>query len=385
MVDRSSMIRYKSNGSLILKGKLMTDLSPPVRDFTDQDRTISVLIDDSPVHEVLSALFVAAHRPTEYEIGSDIIERFDRYASDQLRIDIETTGPCGEAWLWLIGVAHSLPEPRTVGDLTAYLETMDPISMRRELMGTACLIESKGFDASALEGAAAGEPEAVAGLVEQLDEESGLRSILQLSPSDTRNKLVRILQQFTDEVFPKLEIDQSIRERDARDKRAMARIMSANQLVETATNGVTFTPQPEVGRVLMIPSIAARPWVLISDYQAMRIFVYPVADEHLTADPDAPPGHLITFFKALGDEKRLRILRMLHDGSMSLAEMTERLDLAKSTAHHHLRVLRVAGLVRVSIDENKAYSLRADATSEVGHMLEQYLTGQRTQDNQKHE
>ena len=126
----------------------MTDPGPRVRDFTDQDHTISVDIDASPVHEVLSALFVTAHSSTEYEIGSNIIEQFGLYASDQLKADIESTGPCGEVWLWLIGVAHSLPEPRTAEALTAHLETMNPVSMRRELMGTACIRESKGLSAS---------------------------------------------------------------------------------------------------------------------------------------------------------------------------------------------------------------------------------------------
>jgi len=355
---------------------------PRVRDFTDQDRELRVDIDPSPVHEVLSALFVAAHssKAAEYEIGSHVIELFNLYASDQLKADMRATGHCGEVWLWLIGVAHSLPEPRTAESLVAYLEMMDPVSMRRELLGTACITESKGFELAAIEGAAAGETESVDSLFEQLDAESGLRSILQLSPTDTREKLVRIVQQFTDEVFPKLEIDQSVRERDAGDKRAMARTLAADRLVETATNGITFTPRPDVGGVVLIPSIVARPWVFITDYAALRIFVYPVADEHLAEDPDAPPGYLIELYKALGDESRLRILGMLSDGPMSLADITERLDLAKSTAHHHLRVLRTAGLVRVSIDETRAYSLRSGAMSEAGQLLERYLAERPTRD-----
>jgi DNA-binding transcriptional ArsR family regulator len=360
----------------------MVTSKPRVRDYTDQTRRMSVDVDPSPVHEVLSALFVTAHSSSaaEYEFGSNVIEQFELHASDQLKTDIAATGPCGEVWLWLIGVAHSLPEPRTVDTLVAYLEMTDPASMRRELMSTACIRESKGFETSTIERAAAGETEALGSLLEKLDDESGLRSILQLSPIDTREKLVRIVQQFTDEVFPKLEIDQNVRERDAGDKRAMARTLTPDRLVEAATNGITFTPQVEVGGVVLIPSIVARPWVFITDYEALRIFIYPVADEHLTADPDAPPGYLIDLFKALGDERRLRILGMLSNEPMSLAEITERLDLAKSTAHHHLRVLRAAGLVRVSMDEVRAYSLRTGALSEAGPLLEQYLTERSTQD-----
>jgi len=360
----------------------MADSRTRVRDFTDRDRKPLVDIDASPVHEVLSALFVATHSSdaAEYEFGSNVVEQFEMHASENLKADITATGPTGEVWLWLIGVALSLPEPRTVETLVAHLETIDPVLMRRELLTTACITESKGFETAALEGAAAGETGALETIIGQLDAESGLRDLLALSPTDTRVKLVRIVQQFTDEVFPNLEIDQSARERDAEDKRALALTMAADRLVETATNGITFTPQLEVGRVVLIPSIVARPWVFITDYAAQRIFVYPVTDEHLTADPDAPPAYLVDLYRALGDEKRLRILGMLGDGPMSLAEITERLDLAKSTAHHHLRILRTAGLVRVSVDETRAYSLRRGAMSEAGPMLDRYLTGRRSQD-----
>ena len=48
--------------------------------------------------------------------------------------------------------------------------------------------------------------------------------------------------------------------------------------------------------------------------------------------------------------------------------------LAKSTVHHHLSILRQAGLVRVAVSEDdKEYSLRRDALPEVGRMLAGFL------------
>ena len=49
--------------------------------------------------------------------------------------------------------------------------------------------------------------------------------------------------------------------------------------------------------------------------------------------------------RALGDERRVRILRRLVAGEASLGELAETAGLAKSTAHHHLAHLRAAGLV----------------------------------------
>ena len=50
---------------------------------------------------------------------------------------------------------------------------------------------------------------------------------------------------------------------------------------------------------------AARPILFCSDYG--------LADEFLNLNPEAPPSWMVRFYKALSDEKRLRILRRLSD------------------------------------------------------------------------
>ena len=104
-----------------------------------------------------------------------------------------------------------------------------------------------------------------------------------------------------------------------------------------------------------------------------RQIFYSVADEHLLADPDAPPSYLVDLYKALGDERRLRMLAILGEGDAGLMEIADRVDLAKSTTHHHLRILRSAGLVRVTVGENKSYSLRREGGPEAARLLDAYL------------
>src|SRR5262245_30354282 len=133
----------------------------------------------------------------------------------------------------------------------------------------------------------------------------------------------------------------------------MARTMEPSLLVENATNGVTFTMLPEVAGIILVPSIVTRPWVTITETASRhRVFCYPVAEEHLMADPDAPPSYLVGVYRALGDERRLRLMRILGEGPISLADVTARMGLAKSTVHHHLSILRQAGLVRVAVSED---------------------------------
>lgn len=52
------------------------------------------------------------------------------------------------------------------------------------------------------------------------------------------------------------------------------------------------------------------------------------------------------FFKALGDNTRLRILALLFSGELCVCDITETLNLPQSTVSRHLSYLRNAGLVK---------------------------------------
>jgi len=52
------------------------------------------------------------------------------------------------------------------------------------------------------------------------------------------------------------------------------------------------------------------------------------------------------FFKALADETRLRILKLLQVREMCVCEVMVALDLTQPTASHHLGILENAGLVK---------------------------------------
>jgi len=52
------------------------------------------------------------------------------------------------------------------------------------------------------------------------------------------------------------------------------------------------------------------------------------------------------FFKALADETRLRILKLLEVREMCVCEVMVALDLTQPTASHHLGILENAGLVK---------------------------------------
>lgn len=59
------------------------------------------------------------------------------------------------------------------------------------------------------------------------------------------------------------------------------------------------------------------------------------------------PGLPAEVFAALGDETRIKIIRLLQDSERRLEDIARTLSVPQSTLSHHLRVLRTAGLIRV--------------------------------------
>jgi DNA-binding transcriptional ArsR family regulator len=79
--------------------------------------------------------------------------------------------------------------------------------------------------------------------------------------------------------------------------------------------------------------------------------------------------------KALADDKRLRILKLLAGSDMTLQQLSDAVGLAKSTAHHHTVILRSAGLIRASTELEGRYSLRLEGLAEAGSSLAAFLEG----------
>jgi DNA-binding transcriptional ArsR family regulator len=356
----------------------MTVTGPKVRDFTEGRREIGLEIVHGDAFEAVLAVFVYsawcgdADATAEYEVGEEWFAHIDDSVDPGLLAEARGLGCCAWVWLGLLGAALELPEPRTADALVAAVRASDADSLRLRLL-TAVLGHGEA-DPDLLRRAAAGDRAAFDEAARSSREDlAGLASFIEMEATHARNVVADALATFAAAAHPDRDRVAAVLARDADHKRTLARTMPADRLVELATNGVTFAAQPDVSTVVLVPAVITRPWVTISEHGSVRIFTYPVSDEHLAADPDAPPTWLVDFYKALGDERRLRLLSVLAEGPAALAELTAQLDLAKSTVHHHLRVLRRAGLVRVTVGDEKEYSLRTDAAPEAARILQAYL------------
>jgi DNA-binding transcriptional ArsR family regulator len=164
-------------------------------------------------------------------------------------------------------------------------------------------------------------------------------------------------------------------DRDVASRQGDLRRMSPADFVERATGGIRFLADSEVRRVILAPSYFARPFNYVFAADGWRLFCYPIADDAIGGlDPIAPPPAAVRLYRALGDETRLRILRLLAERDHYLTELAQHLELSKPTIKHHLAQLRAAGLVTLTEEGSLTYySLRRDRIAEAGDDVVRYL------------
>ena len=64
---------------------------------------------------------------------------------------------------------------------------------------------------------------------------------------------------------------------------------------------------------------------------------------------DDIPNHCVLVFKALGDHTRLKIIKLLMQGTLTTQEISLKMGISEAGVSKHLRILNQAGLVRKSM------------------------------------
>lgn len=79
-------------------------------------------------------------------------------------------------------------------------------------------------------------------------------------------------------------------------------------------------------------------------------------------------------FRALADETRIQIVRMLRSGSLCACKLLDELTISQSTLSYHMKILTVSGLVKGEKDGIwMHYSLCGEAVSEVDSFFQELL------------
>ena len=340
-----------------------------------------VQVEADPAYEFILSLCVFSDSDSPwrpYEVGKAWFEAIRAKLSPAL---LETIAHFSlqshEMWGSLLALGYTCPPPRDVPTLLAYLETIDPLELRLHLLGYYMYQHRRMTPLEVIYAAAQGDGEAQSNLLRTSFPEDArwqrtLHWILSLDAATVKERLLNIVKGWYDEVFHEQEPQiLPILAGDVEAKRALQSTHSPEQLIEMCT-GWEYVPEPGIRRVLLIPSYVTRPLNNDAESGDTRLFFYPVADESLLADASAPPAHLLRLAKALGDERRLRMLKMLSSGRYTLQELADAFGVAKTTIHHHLIQLRSVGLVRMRMSD-KRFSLRQYPIEHLGEWFRKYL------------
>ncbi|WP_425623154.1 ArsR/SmtB family transcription factor [Brevibacillus borstelensis] len=273
-------------------------------------------------------------------------------------------------WKTLLQLLHARPFP----DLAAFLSYLEGLPGQQLRLEALPYLGREREDARYL--ASTGNRLAVAELLQACAGHkffpAYISHVSEVDANELRRHLITLFRGwYSIHVRPQETELGSLLQRDCEQKRAMQQKLSPEALVEWATGG-NYQPEPSVARVLLVPHTLYRPWTIQADAPDTKVFYYPVADENMAeqVDPYQPPHLLVQACKALGDEHRLRIVKHLAERAHSLQELAVRMDMAKSTLHHHLSMLRSARLIE--IDASK-YQLRRTHVDQLSLFLSEYL------------
>jgi DNA-binding transcriptional ArsR family regulator len=298
--------------------------------------------------------------------GAELVKRVERY---HLGVYAE-----------LATIALEAPLPRGAAELIATLEAFPADALRRRLVGADSPLNRSMLSDGAFERALAGDAVAGSEIPTALGADRAARLAIERlldSTSDAiKPEIVGVVADWAERVFPRFVSDAvAAIDRDAAARQRKLGRESARAVLAAATSGVAFNPSPWVTEIVIVPTVALRPFIVPTELHHTALFIYSVADEAFELDPTAPPRRLVKVAAALGDELRLRVLHVLRDESLSASEIAERLDVDRTSLHHHLGILRSAGLLTIHDDGVRGwrYALREDGLDEVGPALAGYL------------
>ncbi len=333
-----------------------------------------------PAFEVIAELAAFASGPARasLESGKPWIREVRRLAGPDLIRRVEGWGFA--LYTELASIALETRTPYSPRQLVARLRAIRPDALRRRLLGAELLPNRLMVSEGAFDRALAGDPKARTELRAALGlNPPGRQSIdrlLATAPEDVQADIASIVEAWASAVFPAFATDAlGAIGRDVTAKERLLASLEPRDALLNATNGVDVEPAAWATDIVVVPTVAMRPFIAPSEFGPTAIFLVSVADEAFEDDPVAPPRRLVKVAAAIGDELRLRILKTLAGDELTATEIADRLGVDRTSLHHHLGILRSAGLVAIHDDgvHGWRYARRSARVADLASELAAYL------------
>ena len=200
--------------------------------------------------------------------------------------------------------------------------------------------------------------------------------LLTSSAEEVQRQISAIVEAWSTRVYPRFADDaRAVIARDVEAKQRLFASLPGREALLMATNGIDLDPTTWATDIIVIPTVALRPFIAPGEFGSTLIVLSSVADAAFEADASAPPRHMVKMAAAIGDELRLRILRILANDELTASEIAGRLGVDRTSLHHHLGILRSAGLLTMhdAGSQGWRYSRRDAGLEDVASALAAYL------------
>jgi DNA-binding transcriptional ArsR family regulator len=196
-------------------------------------------------------------------------------------------------------------------------------------------------------------------------------------PDSFGEMLLQALQAFNQAFFEKEEQRvEPVLQAGLEHARQLSGQMNVSELITELSQG--FRSTEALGRELIIvPDFWMTPLIMLEMISPdQKLFLFGARPSSMSTIPGEPvPDGLLRMLKALADPTRLKILRILNQEELGPTELSRRLDLRGPTIIHHLRELRLAGLVILTLrGQEKHYRARLEALDTAHLDLKGFIT-----------
>ena len=186
---------------------------------------------------------------------------------------------------------------------------------------------------------------------------------------DQRDQSIKLLKEWNKEYFQ--FHNEGVLEQLKAEEESKWKMLEEKSKEDVILQASRFIIESEtVKNVCLLPSLHIQPMAFIDHLKDTLYITYSVKN------PKDKLTEVLRFTKALSDEKRLKILQFLSHGSHTFTDIVSEIGMAKGNIHHHLSILRGAGLVNIHIrDERNTfyYSANKRIAGEFSRKIDQFL------------
>lgn len=169
-------------------------------------------------------------------------------------------------------------------------------------------------------------------------------------PAATKQRWLSVVREYQAVFFAEEEARLThVLKRMLEDAQVLSRSTSVPDLIERLSNGFTISRDSNLQRLVLVPSVWCHPFVVSSAIAESEILLLWGAHPpgYRLAPGESVPDEVMLVLRALGDPTRLRLLRLLASEPRTPQALAHELKLSLPTVSHHMRELRLAGLVRL--------------------------------------